>query len=65
MSDPREEDETVKGKNGKSVAAFNLDEDVLAQIERVSSLTHRSKSNVVNLVLTRHLQTYVSEPELL
>ena len=51
--------------NKKKPTTFNLDGDVRQKIKLASERTGRSQSNIVNLVLHRHLDKYIEDPELL
>jgi len=55
----------AKKKLKKIRQTFTLDKSTVEQLNIVAKKTHRSQSNVVDLILTRALHTFIKEPELL
>lgn len=54
-----------KPKRTKVIRTFSIDKSTDEFLEIVAEKTQRSKSNVVDLILTRALPTFVKDPDLL
>jgi len=55
----------AREKPQKVIRAFTIEKTTDEFLEIVAKKTKRSKSNIVDLILTRALPTFIKEPELL
>lgn len=48
--------DTLKGDDGNKVISVRIKEETLAELEKLSSLTNRSRNEVINILLTTAIQ---------